>query len=105
MATSAAAVSSAIDAEYIGKLIKVVKETLAIVMRSANVAIDQNAEVDLGTKFAEIPLDRHGGVLDVYFKKNSCQENLMNIHGRPSVTFSSLPWSLSPEFVIVSVQS
>ncbi|XP_078352431.1 mediator of RNA polymerase II transcription subunit 29-like [Oculina patagonica] len=72
MATSAAAVSSAIDAEYIGKLIKVVKETLAIVMRSANVAIDQNAEVDLGTKSAEGTNNRLEKSLEDFY--NACDQ-------------------------------
>ncbi|XP_022810385.1 mediator of RNA polymerase II transcription subunit 29-like [Stylophora pistillata] len=45
---------SAIDAEYIVKQIKNTKDTLANVMRLANLAIDQNAEVDLGTKTTEV---------------------------------------------------
>ncbi|RMX46131.1 hypothetical protein pdam_00020844 [Pocillopora damicornis] len=47
---------SAIDAEYVGKLIKHAKDTLANVMRLANQAIDQNAEVDLGTTIWKNPL-------------------------------------------------
>lgn len=52
MATSNTA-GSAIDAEYVGKMMKHAKDTLANVMRLANLAIDQNAEVDLGTKTTE----------------------------------------------------
>ncbi|XP_068683464.1 mediator of RNA polymerase II transcription subunit 29-like [Montipora foliosa] len=47
----AAATSS--EAEHIAKVIKTVKEALAVVMKSANTAISQNSEVDLGVKSAE----------------------------------------------------
>ncbi|XP_020605911.1 mediator of RNA polymerase II transcription subunit 29-like [Orbicella faveolata] len=67
MATS----GSSFDAE-LGQRIKIVKETLAIVMRSANMAINQNAEVDLGTKSVEGANNRLEKSLEDFY--NACDQ-------------------------------
>lgn len=90
---------SAIDAEYVGKLIKHAKDTLANVMRLANQAIDQNAEVDLGTKTTEGPNNKlEKSLEDFYIACDQLQLYLGLMRETASQTHDSGRYTPKPIF-------
>lgn len=98
MAASASSGSSGIDAEHIRKLIKNIKETLANVMKSANVAISQNAEVDLGIKTAEGANNKLEKCLEDFY--NACDHLQLYLElMRATQNQTQLSMKYTPKFV------
>lgn len=65
------------ESENIAKAIKIVKENLAVVMKSANAAISQNSEVDLGTKSVEGSSNKLEKSLEDFY--HACDQLKLNL--------------------------
>lgn len=65
------------ESENIAKAMKIVKENLAVVMKSANAAISQNSEVDLGTKSVEGSSNKLEKSLEDFY--HACDQLKLNL--------------------------
>ncbi|XP_074632211.1 mediator of RNA polymerase II transcription subunit 29-like [Acropora palmata] len=65
------------ESENIAKAMKIVKENLAVVVKSANAAISQNSEVDLGTKSVEGSSNKLEKSLEDFY--HACDQLKLNL--------------------------